>query len=157
MIQFESGGYVISTAVVMLTSISEIKDVQTSPARRYISVDGSMMMFVSRGMMRVGHPVLPAINPFRDADDVPVELCGQTCVYDSIAEEIQLPPLAPGDVVVLLNQGAYCETESTQFGGYPRPEVVLVSAGRVSVIKRRETLQDVVQRDSIPSELWTPA
>jgi diaminopimelate decarboxylase len=154
---FESGGNVISNAVVMLTSVSEVKDVATTPPRRYVSVDGSMMMFVSRGMMRVGHPVLPALGPLRDADDIAVELCGQTCVYDSIAEEIRLPELAAGDVVVLLNQGAYCETESTQFGGFPRPEVALVANGKTQLIKRRETLQDIVQRDTIPPELWTPA
>jgi diaminopimelate decarboxylase len=157
LLQFESGGGVISSAVVMLTAVSEVKDVRTDPPRRFVSVDGSMMMFVSRGMMRVGHPVLAAIEPFRATEGIAVELCGQTCVYDSIAEDITLPALVPGDVLVLLNQGAYCETESTQFGGFPRPEVVLLDRGRSTVIKRRETLQDIVARDDIPAELWTQA
>ena len=91
LLQFESGGGVISSAVVMLTAVSEVKDVRTDPPRRFVSVDGSMMMFVSRGMMRVGHPVLAAIEPFRATEAVAVELCGQTCVYDSIAEDIKLP------------------------------------------------------------------
>jgi diaminopimelate decarboxylase len=135
--------------------VSEVKDVFTTPARRFVTVDGSMMMFVSRGMMRVGHPVLPALDPFRPPDDIAVELCGQTCVYDSIAEDIRLPAVAAGDVLLVLNQGAYCETESTQFGGFPRPEVVLLSGGAATVIKRRETLADIVERDTIPPELWT--
>lgn len=157
LLQFESGGGVISSAVVMLTAVSEVKDVRTDPQRRFVSVDSSMMMFVSRGMMRVGHPVLASIEPFRATEDIAVELCGQTCVYDSIAEDITLPAVVPGDVLVLLNQGAYCETESTQFGGFPRPEVVLLDRGRTTVIKRRETLQDIVARDEIPAELWTQA
>ena len=157
LMQFESGGGVISNAVLMLTAVSEVKDVRGDPPRRFVSVDGSMMMFVSRGMMRVGHPVLAAIQPSRRTDDVAVEVCGQTCVYDSIAEDIRLPAVVPGDVLVLLNQGAYCETESTQFGGYPRPEVVMLDKGRSTVIKRRETLQDIVARDTIPAQLWTPA
>ena len=157
LLQFESGGGVIASAVVMLTAVSEVKDVRTDPPRRFVSVDSSMMMFVSRGMMRVGHPVLAAIEPFRATAAVAVELCGQTCVYDSIAEDIELPAVVPGDVLVLLNQGAYCETESTQFGGFPRPEVVLLDRGRSAVIKRRETLQDIVARDKIPAELWTQA
>jgi diaminopimelate decarboxylase len=155
LVQLESGGYVIGNAVVMLVAVSEVKDVRSQPPRRFVSVDGSMMMFVSRGTMRVGHPVLPAVDPLREPDEIAVEVCGQTCVYDSIAEEIRLPALAPGNVLVLLNQGAYCETESTQFGGYPRPEVVLLHERTVATIKRRETLQDVVLRDSVPPELWT--
>ena len=101
--------------------------------------------------------MLAAIEPFRATAAVAVELCGQTCVYDSIAEDIRLPAVVPGDVLVLLNQGAYCETESTQFGGFPRPAVVLLERGRSAVIKRRETLQDIVARDEIPAELWTQA
>jgi diaminopimelate decarboxylase len=155
LVQFECGGGVVSNAVVMLTSVSDVKNVLSDPPRRFVSVDGSMMMFVSRGMMRVGHPVIAAIEPFRRPDGVAVEVCGQTCVYDSIAEDISLPTVVRDDTLVVLNQGAYCETESTQFGGFPRPELVLLDRGRVTVIKRRETLGDIVARDSIPAELWT--
>lgn len=154
LVQFETGGYQIANAVVMLVGVSEVKDVRTEPPRRYVSVDGSMMMFVSRGMMRVGHPVLVADRP--DAppvEDWPVEVVGQTCVYDSVAEDIFLPEVERGDVLVLLHQGAYCETESTQFGGFPRPEVVLLDRGNALLVKRRETFEDVFARDELPSEL----
>ena len=157
LIQFETGGYQIANSVVMLTSVSEIKDVWTSPPRRYVVVDGSMMMFVSRGMMRVGHPVLPARSPDRAAvPNMPVEVVGQTCVYDSIAEDVVLPETERGDVLVLLNQGAYCETESTQFNAFPRPEVVLLDAGTATVVKRRETLDDLSAREVIPAALARP-
>src|SRR5262249_16915013 len=76
---------------------------------RYVVGDGSMMMFVSRGMMRVGHPVVPAAEPLREPDGVLTDVVGQTCVYDSIAEDIRLAGVAPGDVLALLHQGAYCE------------------------------------------------
>jgi diaminopimelate decarboxylase len=154
LIQFETGGFQIANGVVMLISVSEVKNVRTSTPRRYVVVDGSMMMFVSRGMMRVGHPVLPARNPDRAAaTDMPVEVVGQTCVYDSIAEDIVLPETERGDVLVLLNQGAYCETESTQFNAFPRPEVVLLDEGTATVVKRRETLEDLSARDMIPAAL----
>jgi diaminopimelate decarboxylase len=157
LIQFETGGYQIANAVVMLVGVSEVKDVRTAPPRRFVAVDGSMMMFVSRGMMRVGHPVLLADRPdAAPAAEWPVEVVGQTCVYDSIAEDILLPAVQRGDVLVLLHQGAYCETESTQFNAFPRPEVVLLDQGRVLPVKRRETFADVHARDDIPSELWAP-
>ena len=71
-----------------------------------------------------------------------------------MAEDIQLPPVARGDLVALLHQGAYCETESTQFNGFPRPEVVVLDRGRATVVKRRETIDDVKGRDLLPEELF---
>lgn len=156
LVQFETGGWQIADAVVLLARVSEVKDVGAAgqaPHRRYVVIDGSMMMFVARGMMRVGFPVLLVDRPTAAVEPVPVEVVGQTCVYDAVAEDIHLPPVARGDLVVLLHQGAYCETESTQFNGFPRPEVVLLDRGRATVVKRRETLDDVKGRDIVPEEL----
>ena len=154
LVQFESGGYQIANAVVMLATVSEVKDIPGSSARRFVVIDGSMMMFVSRGMMRVGHPIVAVSKPVAEpAHEWPVEVVGQTCVYDSVAEDIRLPAVERGDVLALLNQGAYCETESTQFNAFPRPEVVMLDRGQAFVVKRRETIEDVHARDIIPSEL----
>lgn len=154
LVQFETGGYQIGDAVVMLTEVSEVKTIPHEPPLRYVVVDGSMMMFVARGMMRVGHPVVPVVRPHREALAVATDVVGQTCVYDSVAENIALPALERGDLLAFLQQGAYCETESTQFNGFPRPEVVLLHEGRATVVKRRETIADVHARDIVPPELW---
>ena len=150
LIQFETGGYQVANAVVMLATVSEVKDVPGPTPRRYVVIDGSMMMFVSRGMMRVGHPIVLVEKPLADlVEDWPVEVVGQTCVYDSVAEEIRLPEVARGDVVALLNQGAYCETHSTQFNAFPRPPVVMLQQGTAAVVKRRETIEDIFSRHVI--------
>jgi diaminopimelate decarboxylase len=157
LVQFETGGWQIANAVVLLARVSEVKDVPAhglAQDRRYVVIDGSMMMFVARGMMRVGFPVLVVDRPTDAPDPIPVEVVGQTCVYDSVAEDIHLPPVRRGDLVVLLHQGAYCETESTQFNGFPRPEVVVLDRGRATVVKRRETIDDVQGRDLLPEELF---
>jgi diaminopimelate decarboxylase len=154
LVQFETGGHAVSDAVLLLSRVSEVKAATAPAPRRYVVVDASMMMFVSRGMMRVGHPVLVVARPLAAAaDDVPVEVVGQTCVYDSVAEDIRLPAVAAGDLVAILDQGAYCETQSTQFNGFPRPAVVLADHGRETVVKRRETLADVHARDLLPEDL----
>ena len=158
LVQFETGGYQIANAVLMLVEVSEVKTVRSTPdAHRYVTVDGSMMMFVSRGMMRVGHPVVPVADPLREPARILTDVVGQTCVYDSVAEDIRLPDVEPGDVLALLHQGAYCETESTQFNAFPRPEVVLVDDGRATVVKRRETIADVHMRDVVPLEVGATA
>lgn len=156
LLQFESGGYQVADAVLLLTRVSEVKDVRKQPPQRFVAVDSSMMMFVSRGMMRVGHPVVPTSAPLAATVDAQVDVVGQTCVYDSIAEDIRLPEVAPGDVLAVLHQGAYCETQSTQFNAFPRPEVVLLDNGSYEIVRRRETLEDVYGRDVIPASLGAP-
>ena len=155
-LQFESGGYLVSNAVLLLTTIAEVKQVTDRAIGRYVSVDSSMMMFVSRGMMRVGHPVVLVDDrrPDFDGNDL-VDVVGQTCVYDSLAESVPMPQVEAGDVLAVLNQGAYCEAQSTQFNAFPRPAVVLADRGRHTVVKRRETLQDVLEREShMEGEGW---
>jgi diaminopimelate decarboxylase len=156
LVQFETGGWQIANAVVLLARVSEVKDVTNEPPHRFVVIDASSMMFMARGTMRVGHPVLLAERPLAEPLDVAVDVVGQTCVFDSVAEEIRLPAVQRGDLLALLHQGAYCETESTQFNGFPRPEVVLVDRGRHLVVKRRETLDDISSRDIIPAELPAP-
>ncbi len=153
-LQFESGGHNVAESVILMTRVVEVKDVAFDRPTRYVGVDASMMMFVSRGMMRVGHPVIPSRDIDAAPADIPVDVVGQTCVYDSIAEDIRLPPTQEGDILVVLNQGAYCETQSTQFNAFPRPEVVLLDRGDYHVLRRREVLADVHQRDCIPPILY---
>ena len=154
LIQFEMGAYPLADAGVMLTSVIEVKDAHTNPQRRYVVTDGGMWMFVSRGSMRVGYPIAVADRPLEDPDlEWPVEVCSQVCVFDAVAEEIHLPPVKAGDVLVYLHQGAYTDTQSTQFNAFPRPAIVLVDRGTTSLVKQRETPAQLYDRNQIPLQL----
>ena len=156
-LQFEAGGFFVSDAVALLTTVAEVKPVTGRPLGRYVSVDSSMMMFVSRGMMRVGHPITTVGASRGAVDGNPLaDIVGQTCVYDSIAECVPMPELEPGDAIAVLNQGAYCEAQSTQFNAFPRPAAVLVDRGRHALVKRRETLSDICGRETVPVYLLAP-
>lgn len=159
LVQFESGANMVWNAQVLLAAVSEVKDAarRDEPRRRYAYLDASAMMFMSRGM-RMGHPAVPVARPLAAADpEWPVELVGQTCMGDTVADGLALPRLEPGEVVALLHQGAYCEALSTQVNSIPRPEVVLLDRGAVSVVRRRETLDDVHARDAVPAGLGRTA
>ena len=146
-VQFETGSYHATDAVILLTTVAESKLVSTTPPRRFITIDASSMMFVDRLMTRYAYPVVALRAP--DAVGLPLvtELVGQTCVWDSIARDVRLPELQVGDTLALLHQGAYCDTLSTQFNAFPRPAVVLLDRGTVTSIKRRETLDDICARE----------
>ncbi|MEV0595431.1 diaminopimelate decarboxylase family protein [Nonomuraea cavernae] len=154
-VQFETGGFHVGNAVLLLAGVQDVKDVTRPRERRYVTLDCAMTMFTGRGLNRVGFPLLVVGHgPDAAPHPLPVELVGPTCAYDSIAEDISLPPVREGDLVALLNQGAYCEVLSTQFNGFPRPAVVHLDDGDVRLVRRRETLADIWARESAALDLW---
>lgn len=151
-LMFETGGYQVADAALFLTTVAEVKRKHGPKARDFVTVDGSMQMFTSKGTMRVASEVVVA-------NRVPTEgvrgggladVVGQTCVYDALAEAIELGPVEVGDRLCLLGHGAYCDTTGTQMNSFPRPASVMISSGEPVLVRRRETLDDVAARDLIP-------
>ncbi|WP_079168459.1 diaminopimelate decarboxylase family protein [Streptomyces colonosanans] len=154
-VQFETGGFQVANSCVLLTTIQDVKDTEHFTHGRFLTVDTAATMFTSRGSSRVGYPVFVAgKGPDHPVDGRPVEVVGPTCAYDSIAEDIALPDVEVGDVLVVLNQGAYSEMTSTQFNGIPRPAVAMVDGEAHRLVRRRETLSDITQREVSPATLW---
>ncbi|UOR02407.1 hypothetical protein MUN77_03590 [Leucobacter allii] len=148
LVQFETGGFQVANAVSLITTVQDVKETEHPTPRRFITVDSAMTMFTSRGSSRVGYPVAVAGDRADDRyESVPVEVVGPTCAYDSIAEDILLPRVEPGDLLMLMNQGAYAEVTSTQFNAFPRPAVVIVDGKHSHLVRRRETLEDIVSRE----------
>jgi diaminopimelate decarboxylase len=81
------------------------------------------------------------------------DLVGCSCGFDVLVADASLPEVAPGDVVALLDTGAYQESLATNFNALPRPATVLVSGARSEVIRRREREDEVFARDVVPERL----
>ncbi len=81
-------------------------------------------------------------------------LFGPLCMnIDVVRASVQLPPLAPGDRLVISPVGAYNNTQWLQFIEY-RPAVVMVHQDReVSVIRRAEDLDDICAPERLPERL----
>src|SRR5205823_4487542 len=83
-------------------------------------------------------------NP-EGAPDGVVTVAGKYCEStDILATEVPLPPVRTGDLMAVPAAGAYCLSMSSNYNGMPRPEVVMVRDGRARVIRRRETLDDLL-------------
>ncbi len=65
---------------------------------------------------------------------------------DLIALHQELPPLTPGDVLAVMDTGAYFTALGNNFSG-PRLPIVMIEDGRPVLIRKRETFQDMVSRD----------
>jgi diaminopimelate decarboxylase len=83
-----------------------------------------------------------------------VTVAGKCCESgDVLIEGLKVPPLERGDLLAVLNTGAYTFSMASNYNRIPRPAAVLVSPGRADVIAERQTYDDVLRWDRIPEHL----
>jgi len=81
-------------------------------------------------------------------DEVEYRLVGPICTpMDTLAWSMRLPRLAPGDLLAIMDAGAYFVPFSTSFS-FPQPAIVMVEDGSARLVRRRETFEDMVRRDT---------
>jgi diaminopimelate decarboxylase len=64
-----------------------------------------------------------------------------------------MPKLEEGDLLAILNAGAYAFTMASQYNSRPRPAEILVNKDQVDIIRRREEMSDIFHGQSIPTRL----
>lgn len=82
-----------------------------------------------------------------------IDLVGKSCNGEMILLDADVPDVNAGDIVALMDTGAYIESLSCNFNAMPRPGTVLVNARSASWIRQPETIQQVYARDSVPDWL----
>ncbi len=81
------------------------------------------------------------------------DIIGRSCYGDRLLPSVPVPDVQVGDVLALLDTGAYQEVSMSNFNAMPWPASVLVTGDRATVVRRRETEDDVFRRDVIPPHL----
>ena len=79
-----------------------------------------------------------------------VDVVGPVCESaDVLAPRRRLPPLGAGDLIVLRTAGAYGMSMASQYNARPRPAEVLVSGTQFRVVRRRESLDDLLRGETV--------
>jgi catechol 2,3-dioxygenase-like lactoylglutathione lyase family enzyme len=78
------------------------------------------------------------------------DVVGRSCTFDVIAADAQLPAIEAGEVLAVLDTGAYQDAGASNFNAMPRPGTVLVSGAEARLVRRAETIEDVFARDVMP-------
>ena len=147
----EPGRYCVDSAGIWLVRVGTIKDDRNLARKKWVYVDGNVNEIGDPfdPYCRIHHVVI-ANDPAREGSEV-VEISGQTCnAADILVKERPLPPMQVGDVLAFLDMGAYNESFACQSNAIPRSATVMVSGGRSAVVRRRETVADVLSREIVP-------
>ncbi|MDQ3539334.1 MAG: diaminopimelate decarboxylase [Chloroflexota bacterium] len=141
----EPGRAIAGPAGVALYTVGAIKDLPG--IRTYVAVDGGMADNIRPALYEA---VYSAEIANRQAGGVvsDVTIAGKYCESgDVLIDEIDLPPLVPGDLLALPAAGAYCLSMASNYNMALKPAVVLVDGGSVRLIRRRETYDDLLRCD----------
>ena len=138
----EPGRSIVSRAGVTLYSVGDVK--QTSAATTFVTIDGGMSDNPRPAMYNARYTALLANR----ADEAPTEtyaVAGKHCESsDVLIERVELPQPRRGDLLAVPVTGAYTLSMSSNYNAVLRPPAVLVADGKARVIRRRETLEDLL-------------
>jgi len=138
----EPGRSIAGPAGVALYTVGSIKDIPG--VRRYVAVDGGMGDNIRPKLYGARYEAFLASAPEK-APDGKVTIAGKYCEStDILISDIEMPSLASGDVIAVPAAGAYCLSMASNYNGMPRPEVLMLADGEAHVMRRRETLDDLV-------------
>lgn len=140
----EPGRFLIGPAGVYATRVLSTKD---SRGERFVIVDGGMHHHLAASgnlgqVVKKNYPIVAA-DRIREPVGTTVTVVGPLCTpLDTIARRVELPDLQPGDLIAVLQSGAYGLTASpVGFLSHPMPAEVLVDERRHRLIRPRGTYE----------------
>ena len=145
----EPGRSIVGPAGVTLYRVGVVK--QASAERVYVAVDGGMSDNPRPQLYGARYEALLANR----ADEEPAgsyAVAGKHCESgDVLIEGAPLPPPRRGDLLAIPATGAYTLSMGSNYNAVPRPAAVLVRDGEARLIRRRETLDDLLRLDETTS------
>jgi diaminopimelate decarboxylase len=137
----EPGRYIVCDAVVLLTSVNTVK---VTPYRKFVGVDAGFNTLIRPAMYGSYHPIVVA-NKLNEPETETYDIAGPLCESgDFLARDRKLPRIEEGDLLAVLNAGAYGFSMSSQYNSRPRCAEVLVKDGKCALVRERESLETLL-------------
>ena len=140
----EPGRSIVGPAGALLTSVIYRK---SNDGKRFLVVDAAMNDLIRPALYKAHHEIVPVLRDTANEAEV-VDVVGPVCeTGDFFARDRRLPALNEGDLLAILDVGAYGMVLASNYNTRPRPAEVLVSGKSARVIRRRETVKDLLRAE----------
>ncbi|WP_263385029.1 diaminopimelate decarboxylase [Granulicella arctica] len=135
----EPGRFIVAQAGGLLTRVLYVKK---NGAKTFVITDAGMNDLIRPSLYQAHHEILPVRQG--TATEQVVDVVGPVCESgDFFARDRKLPKVKPGELMVLLDAGAYGMSLSSNYNTRVRPAEVLVEGSAARLIRRRETMKDL--------------
>jgi diaminopimelate decarboxylase len=137
----EPGRSIIGPAGVLLTTVLYRKQ---NRGKKFVVVDAAMNDLIRPALYQAEHQIVP-VEDVNAAPEI-VDIVGPVCESgDFFAHDRTLPAVDAGDVLAILDAGAYGMALASNYNTRSRPAEVLVDGKSVKLIRRRETISDQIR------------
>ena len=149
-IVLEPGRSLVGNAGVLLTRVRYLKD---TGEKTFVIVDAAMNDLLRPSLYGSYQEIL-LVRATNHHEKTTVDVVGPVCESgDFIARDRELPRVRPGDLLAVMSAGAYGFVMASNYNTRPRAAEVLVNGSAFAVVRTRETYQDLVRGETIPSWL----
>ena len=137
----EPGRLIVGNAGVLLTRCLYEKK---GSAKTFKIVDAGMNDLIRPALYEGHHEIVPVQQP-SSTRLVNVDVVGPICESgDFFCQDRELPDFQPGEVIALMSAGAYGFAMASNYNTRPLPAEILVDSSKSTVIRKRQTLEDVI-------------
>ncbi|MCE0497738.1 MAG: diaminopimelate decarboxylase [Methylacidiphilales bacterium] len=143
----EPGRFMVGNAGVLVTEVLYVKK---TGRKTFVIVDAAMNDLIRPAFYDSYHEIVPLKQKRAGGKLVSTDLVGPICESgDYFAKDRPLPALRSGDRLALLSAGAYGFVMASNYNTRPRPAEVLVEGAKHRVVRKRETVADLLRGETV--------
>ncbi len=148
-ILLEPGRFMVGNAGVLLTKVLYEKK---GSVKTFKIVDAGMNDLIRPTLYEGHHDIVPLRQPASEGEKELVDVVGPICESgDFLAQNRELAPVKEGELLAVMSAGAYGFVMASNYNTRPLPAEILVTDTSAHVIRKRQTLDDVLAGEIIPA------
>jgi diaminopimelate decarboxylase len=141
----EPGRSIIGPAGILATSVLYRK---SNGGKRFVVVDAAMTDLIRPALYGAHHQIIPVKQSAGTTNLETVDVVGPVCeTGDFFARDREMQPVQEGDALAILDVGAYGMVLTSNYNSRPRPPELLVSRKKVTTIRKRENVKDLMRAE----------
>jgi diaminopimelate decarboxylase len=145
----EPGRVIVGNAGILLTEVQYVKE---TDAKTFVIVDGGMNDLIRPALYGSYQAIQPVVES--RAEKIVADVVGPICESgDFFARDREINRPERGDLLAVMSAGAYGFTMASNYNSHPKPPEVLVDGERYYVVRKRESLEDLINGEVIPEAL----
>lgn len=140
----EPGRSIVGPAGILLTAVVYRK---ANDGKRFLIVDAAMNDLIRPALYGAQHEMIPVARGAEEVNQI-VDVVGPVCeTGDFFARDRELPDVEEGDLLAILDTGAYGMVLASNYNTRPRAAEILVAGKSATVIRRREKVSDLLRAE----------
>ncbi len=146
---FEPGKFLVSEAGYFLAKVNVVKQTTSTV---FASVDSGFNHLIRPMLYGASHEIVNISNP--KGRERYYSVVGYICETDTFGNNRRINEISEGDILCFKNAGAYCFTMSSNYNSRYRPAEVLWHEGKATLIRKRETFDDLIRNQVDVKDLF---